>query len=375
MLVREKNSDGGLWRYTCVLMDDGYIDADEIVVGDRITSMGAARSEAADQRGSVQLGKDNSYIDFSTPVTSFGWEYTVTDAAWKLMQSNNQIYGLYPKDMEARKREGMITANLLDLKFKAATDRHIDLWLTYGKASGKFEGAYLDKLTNKPLRLGPGFYEWMKYAKTDYFNPASFSLDWIGNIMTKRWHNNVDPSEREVDFMTGSLGLKWWKKACDAANIKSSLEDFEINNERSGKGFDGMHNGVMINKKQIVGAFFPEFGKVKVHYNSQFDDDKFEKRRYKGYSIRSGEFLALNTGFGNGANSNIYIVKDPNENGFGYGLGLWSPFGATFKNMGMAARWPTTEGTKNQYKMIRDESFTIVVKDPAAIMRLIPAIV
>lgn len=101
---------------------------------------------------------------------------------------------------------------------------------------------------------------------------------------------------------------------------------------------------------------------------------EFEKRRYKGYSIRSGEFIALNTGFGNGADSNIYIVKDPGENGFGYGVGLWSPFGPTLKNTALTGRWPTTEGTKNQYKLIRDEAFTIVVKDPAAIMWLKPAI-
>ena len=374
LLIKSVSPDGNLWEYRVQLTEDGYINANEIVVGDMVTQIGSARGEAADQRGSVHIGKDNSYIEFSTPKTSMGWEFTVTDDAWKSMQQKNQFYALIPQNADERKRDPMITTNLLDMKFMAATDRQIDLWLTYGKGAGKFSGAYLDSLTSKHYKLGPGFYEWMKYSKIDYFNPASFSIEYLANIMTQRWHNNVDPKDRVVDFGTGSLGLKWFADACKRYGIKSSLEDFEVNNEISGNGFDGMHTGVIVNKKQYVGAFLPEFGKIKVHYLPHLDDDKFEKRRYRGYSIRSGEFIALNTGFGNGADSNIYIVKDPEENGFGYGVGLWSPYGATFKNKELVNRWVATEGTKNQYKLIRDESFTVVVKDPAAIMWLKPAI-
>lgn len=375
MLVRSFEPDGNLWEYRVVLTDDGYIDADTISVGDQVHQIGGARGEAADQRANVHMGKDNSYILFSTPMTRFGWEFTVTDKAWKAMQKNDQFYTLVPKDEQGNLAyENRINTNFLDMKFMAATDRQIDLWLTYGKAAAQFAGPYIDEMTQKHLELGPGFYEWMKYAKTDYFNPASFSIDWIGNIMQRRWHNNVPPEERYVDFGTGTLGLKLWHEACNRYGIKSSMEPWNINNETVGKGHDGMHTGVVVNKKQYVGAFLPEFGTVRVHYLPHLDDDKFEKRKYRGYSIRSSEFIALNTGFGNGAKANIYIVKDPNENGFGYGCGLWTPYGPAMRNPKLAQRWPTTENSKNVYKLIRDEGFTIIVKDPYAIMWLKPAL-
>lgn len=372
MLVRSADNDGHLWEYRVVLMDDGYINASEISVGDMVHQIGSARGEAADIRGNVHIGQDNSYILFSTPMTRMGWEFTVTDKAWKAMERKGQMYAMTPTNSKEAAMNPVINASLLDFKFMKATDRMIDLWLTYGKAAGQFAGAYLDQLTKKHLELGPGFYEWMKYAKIDYFNPVSFSIPYIANLMNKRWHNNVPPDQRVVDLGTGTYGLHLFQEACRKYGISSSYENFEINNEKAGSGFDGMHQGVIVNKKQYVGAFLPEFGLIKVHYLPHLDDDKFEKRQYNGYSIRSGEFLALNTGFGNGAEANIYIVKDPNENGFGYGVGLWTPYGPAFKNPNH--RWQATEGTKNQYKLIRDEGFTIVVKDPAAIMWLKPAI-
>lgn len=375
MLVRSMGPDGGLWEYRVVLVEDGYINANDISIGDRIHHIGAARGEAADQRGTVNMGQDNSYIEFSTPMTKFGWEFPVTDLAWKAMQKENQFYTCGPKDADGNwMMDKVITANMLDFKFKASTDRQIDLWLTYGKAAGKFEGAYIDRLTQKAFKLGPGFYEWMKYSMIEYYNPNSFSIEWLANIMTKRWHNNVAIEDRVVDFGTGTLGLTLFHEACARYGIKSSLEPWNINNETMGNGHDGRHTGVMVNKKTYVGAFLPNFGTIKVHYLQHLDDDMMEKARYRGYSIRSGEFIALNTGFGNGAKANIYIVKDPTENGFGYGIGLWTPHGPTFKNAALNGRWPTTEGKKNQYTLIRDEGMTIVVKDPAAIMWLKPAL-
>lgn len=371
MLIRSMNSNGGLWEYRVVLMDEGYINSNDISVGDMVTQIGAARGEAADQRGTVNLGQDNSYIEFRTPKTKMGWEFTVTDVAWKMMKNAGELYAMGPAKDGKLLRDKMITTNMLDLKFMSATDRMIDLWLTYGKSTGKYTGAYLDNMTQKDLKLGPGFYEWMKFSKIDYYNPNSFSIDYLANIMTRRWHNNVAIEDRVVDFGTGTYGLELFHKACAAYGISSSLEPWNINNEQMGTGHDGKHVGVMVNKKTYVGCFLPNFGTIKVHYLAHLDDDQMEKKRYRGYSIRSGEFIALNTGFGNGAKSNIFIAKDPGENGFGYGVGLWTPLGPALKN---SNRWHTTEGTKNIYKLIRDEAFTIVVKDPYAIMWLKPAL-
>lgn len=377
VLVTEAEPDGHLWRYTVKLTGDGYIPEDEISIGDMVHQIGSARGEAADERGSVALQmEDNSYIEFSTPKTSFGWEYTVTDKAWKNMRRNNQFYALEPRvGTRYREYDRMITASMLDFKFLAATDKQIDLWMTYGQSAGHYASWHIDGLTNKHLEFGPGFYEWMRYSNIDYFSPQSFSIDYLGNIMTQRWHNNVPPEDRVVDFGTGTLGLKWFQEACREYGISSSLESFEVNNEIApGGGFDGMHTGVIVNKKQHVGAFLPQFGMIRVHYLPHLDDDKFEKRRYKGYSIRSGEFIALDTGFGNGANSNVYIVKEREGTGFTYGTGLLTPLGSVKNNRSLAGRWTNTEGSKNIYKLIRDEAFTIVVKDPAAIMWLKPAI-
>lgn len=375
LLVMSAGYDGGLWELRVKLTADGYINADEIGVGDGIHQIGAARGEAADVRGNVNLGKDNSYIEFSTPKSSMGWEFTVTDGAWKTMYRNEEMYGLgYSQPDDPKSFQAKITTNMLEMKFMAATDKMIDRWLTYGKSAGKFETPFIDRLTQKAYKLGPGFYEWMKYAKTDYYNQNSFTIEWLANIMAKRWHNNVAPEDRVVDFGTGQYGLKLWEDACQKYGIKSYIENAEMYEQKAGGGFDGKRNAVIINKKQIVGAFLPQFGLIRVHYLPHLDDDQFEKRRYRGYSIRSGEFIALNTGFGDGSKSNIYIVKDDQENGFGYGIGFWSPYGATQKNRSLATRWPCTEGSKNIYKMFRDESMTIVVKDASAIMWLKPAL-
>lgn len=373
LIVTRAGYDGGLWELRVKLTEEGYINADDISIGDRLTQIGAARGEAADVRGSVHLGQDNSYIEFSTPKTKMGWEFTITDGAWKTMNRNNERYGIGDFDKEGNMTKGL-NANMLDFKFLAATDKQIDYWLTYGKSAGKFEGPYIDRLTQKAYKLGPGFYEWMQYAKNEPFNVNSFSIEWLGNIMSKRWHNNIAPENRVVDFGTGSFGLWLWEEACKRYGINSYFTTSDEFEQKAGGGFDGKRNAVILNKKQYVGAFLPQFGLVRVHYLPHLDDDKFEKRRYRGYSIRSGEFIALNTGFGDGSKSNIYIVKDNEENGFGYGLGLWTPHGASFRNKAWASRWPTTEGTKNIYKLIRDEAFTLVVKDPYAIMRLFPAL-
>lgn len=373
LLVTSAGYDGGLWELRVKLTEEGYINADDLSVGDRITQIGAARSEAADVRGSVHLGKDNSYIEFSTPHTKMGWEFTVTDGAWKAMNRAGERYGLGDFDKEGNMTKGL-SANMLDFKFLAATDKQIDHWLTYGKSAGKFEGPYIDQLTQKAYKLGPGFYEWMQYAKNEVYNVNSFSIEWLGNIMSKRWHNNIPPSKRVVDFGTGTFGLQLWEEACKRAGINAYFtmsDEFEMGAESfGGQG----RKGVILNKKQYVGAFLPTFGLVRVHHMPHLDDDQFEKRKFRGFSIRSGEFIALDTGFGDGSKSNIYIIKDREENGFGYGLGLWTPFGASFRNKSWASRWPTTEGTKNIYKLIRDEKFTLVVKDPYAIMRLIPGL-
>ena len=374
LLVRSMGPDGGLWEYRVVLTEDGYINSNEIAIGDRITQIGSARGEAADQRGSVNIGQDNSYLEFSTPFTKFGWEFPVTDLAWKAMQKSGDFYALAPAfDKDNMPQGKVLSASMLDMKFKQETDRQIDLWLTYGKSAGKFEGAYLDRLTQKQFKLGPGFYEWMKYARNEYYSPASFSIEWLANLLSKRWHNNVAIEDRYVDFGTGTLGLTLFHEACAKYSLKSALEPWNINNETSGGGHDGKHTGVVVNKKTYVGAFLPNFGTVRVHYMAQLDDDKFEKRRYRGMSIRSGEFIALNTGFGNGAKANIYIVKDQTENGFGHGIGLWSPIGGVLGS-NENSRWTNTEGKKNQYSIFRDEAFTVVIKDPYAIMRLIPAL-
>lgn len=374
----------GYWKVMVRLTnssDAAYINPEDLYIGAGVTQSGSLRGEAAVERGPVAItGMRDSYIEFNTQKTKMGWEYPVTDKALKSMINNQQFYSVTcsSEDMSFGKNsirrdghgEKMLNANLVDLKFLAATDKQIDLWLAYGQSAGKYSSPILDKMTNKHFEYGPGFYQWMKYASTDYFNPNSVTIDWFANKLDARWHNNVPVEDRVAHFGTGRLGLKIVRNMARRAELDYTDEHFEVNNEIVNKGHDGKRNGVVINKKQIVGIMLPEFGKIMFHHMPHLDDGQFEKGTYKGYSKRSSEFIGLDIGFGKGTDSNIYIVKDKFESGFGIGVGALTPYGKNFKN----SQWLNTEGSANRYKLLRDEAFTIVVKDPQAITWFKPAI-
>jgi hypothetical protein len=366
--------NGGNFLYYFRLLDtnmDSYINFDEIEIGDMVTQIGALRGEGAFERGNVHLGMDNSYILFQTPSTSFGWQMKVTDKAHKRMKH----FALRPTDQEWIKDNGrsLVTTNELEMKFKKVTDQHMDMWLAYGKASDMYAGAYLDNVTASPLDSGPGFYEWMKGATIIDYAIESFSIDLLSNIFSRKWYNNVPKEERFVDLGTGELGLEIVRKAFEKTGRKGVVyETEELNYKRDGRGYDGKRNAIIVNRKQITGTFLDPFGEVRFHHLPFLDDDKIEKRKYRGKSIKSAEFLAMDFGMGSAHEANIFIIKDPEELGFTYGVGLWGPNGAMKgANIG---RYNQTLQKWNGYEMVRDEKQTMVVKDPACIMWLRPAI-
>lgn len=375
-LVRSIEKDGHYWKYNVVLNIeeyDGYIEGRDLRVGDRFTGMGALRGEAAIERASVPIGMNKSFILFKTPPTSFGWQTEVTDKAWKKLKH----YAVRAQSDDAKNLYGndFFTTTMLDMKFKEETDRQIDLWLAYGQSMGVHAGAILDNVTNRYLESGPGFYQWMKYAVQGSYNPETNVIEYLSNLMAKKWHNNVAPEDRVVDFGTGTLGLKLFREAAIKMGLpyQVSVSD-DPNYDVVNKGFDGMHQGIVANKRQITGTYLDTFGKIMVHYLPFLDNDRTEKRKWRGYSIKSGEFLAMDTGLGRGDESNLYIIKDSEEDRMGYGIGAWTPKGSALGNPELSGRYLNTLGSKNAYQILRDAKIALVVKDPQRIMFIKPAI-
>ena len=377
LLVQSIEPAGRGWRYGLVInnMDEGaYIKAGWLRGGLKVHQIGSLRGEAAIERGNVHFGKDDSYIQFYTPPTRMGWQTKVTDDAWKRMNH----YAMRAKTgmgsaWEEEFGSNIFTVSDIDMKFKQKTDRMIDLWLSYGRASGKYAGAYQDGITDRYLQSGPAFYEWAEGANTAWYPIESGSIKYFANTLNRFWHNTVDINDRGVDFVTGSLGILLWQDWCRKADIEMYHGSEELNLGKA-KAFDNKHNGVMINKKQYVGAYIQPFGEVRVHYSPFMDDDRIDPRKYKGYSIRSAEFIALDWGAANAEDANIFIIKDNIESQFTHGIGLWSPQGKVGGVPGLSARYSNTLKKENAYEIIRDEKITMVVKDPMAMLIIKPAI-
>lgn len=366
---------GGIWKYTFKLSDSddlAFITTKMFRVGDKVTQLASLRGEAAIERGNVAIGMDNSYIEYTIPATKTGWSMKVTDDAWLGMDK----FRITPKDanwIDDKGNNQPITVNMLELKFMQATDKMIDFQLLYGRSSKQWAGLFLDGMTHRPINAGPMFFEWMEGANEAFYSITGGSLNFLKNLFSRMWDNTVEIEDRGVDVYTGQLGIDVFERWCIKAEKPHILPTEDLNIKRT-KGYDSKHIGTMIGRRQYTGTFVNPFGEIRVHYMKFLDDKRIETRLYNGHSIRGAEMLVFDYGLGKGDEANIYINQDiTGTNGFGYGLGLYSPIGPVFRNPSIASRYPSTLGSENAYEMIRDEKFTMIMRDPKCLIHIKPA--
>lgn len=303
-------------------------------------------------------------------MTRMGWEMKITDVA----QMSSRNYRLSPKDkdMKSSSYSGFqedILWNTLEMKFMSATNRQLDMWLTYGKSSGAFAGRFLDGMTEKPLQTGPGLFEFMGSSWTHDFQVDSITLDLFGEFLPTVWDDKVPIEDRITDIYTGKGGLIKWQKMCAAADVAGILRMPDLEYGKEDPLFKG-RNGVALNAKQYRAVFIEPFGLIRVHHLPFFDSELVETRKYKNLPITSYQYVIFNYGYGDGRSANIYILNNDQVEQYGYVVGTWGPLGKTLNS---GNRFNTGNGRENAYYLVRDAMVGMVVKDPSYMIWFRPA--
>ena len=115
--------------------------------------------------------------------------------------------------------------------------------------------------------------------------------------------------------------------------------------------------------KQYRAFYIEPFGLVRFHHLPMLDSTTMDTRKLNGLPLQSYEYLIMNDGRGDGREDNIYVLRNEEESQYLYSTGLWTPTGAAAKN-GNAQKYHNGMGNENAYKIIREETVGMVVKDP-----------
>lgn len=373
MFTSEPEVDGQVYKYELVILTDNpkdFLRPDDLEIGTSAMQIGSIIGEGTAKRGNVHFAEGETFLDFEVPMTRMGWEMKITDVA----QMSSRNYRLSPKDkdMKSSSYSGFqedILWNTLEMKFMSATNRQLDMWLTYGKSSGAFAGRFLDGMTEKPLQTGPGLFEFMGSSWTHDFQVDSITLDLFGEFLPTVWDDKVPIEDRITDIYTGKGGLIKWQKMCAAADVAGILRMPDLEYGKEDPLFKG-RNGVALNAKQYRAVFIEPFGLIRVHHLPFFDSELVETRKYKNLPITSYQYVIFNYGYGDGRSANIYILNNDQVEQYGYVVGTWGPLGKTLNS---GNRFNTGNGRENAYYLVRDAMVGMVVKDPSYMIWFRPA--
>lgn len=374
LLVRSVEPDGQFWRYEFKLLTDEYKASFPITYinnGDRVIQIGSLIGESTVERGNINFGEGDTFLEFEINMTRMGWQMKVTDDAW--YAANH--FRLRPKCADGTVDESApgILYNTLDMKFERAVNRQIDLWLTYGRSAGRFAGRFLDGLTEKDLKAGPGIYEFFESSYIYDYNVDGGNVEIFTEFLPPLWNDKVDPEDRIVEIFTGTGGLTLWDKWMRAADIEGVVHSEDWNYEKETARFKG-RTGVGLNAKDYVSYHIKPFGKIIVRYLPFLDSELIESRKYKNLPITSYEFLIFNFGYGDGRDSNVYILENDTYKQYGYTAGTWTPKGRRLGNPAAASFAYSANPHENAYWYIYETMVGLVVKDPGYLVWYRPAL-
>ena len=367
LLVKsEPVPDGNAYIYDVVLFTDNprdYLRPEDLELGTRLLQIGSLIGESTINRGNIYFGEGKTFIDFEVPMTRMAWEMKITDEA----QMASKNYRLESRqDAGAATYQGPgpqpdILWSTLEMKFMAKTNKMKDLWLTYGRSAGQFSGRFLDGMTENELYAGPGLFEFLESSYVYDYPINGFNLDLFSEFLPTVWNDKVPIEERVTHIYTGTGGLLLWQKACQAADIYGTMQTPELNYGTEEALFQG-RKGVALGAKQYRALFIEPFGKVVVHYLPFLDAEIVETRKYKNLPITSYQFIIFNYGYGDGRDSNVYILRNEQAEQYGYSVGTWGPLGGTLKQ---GNRFHVGNGKENAFYYIHETMFGLIVKDPS----------
>lgn len=366
LLIKSHPSGKGMETlYDVALVDpDQTIDEDWINAGMMIKAqIGSLSGEAQIDGGNVHWTSGNSFIEFEVPMTSMRWDMKITNKAWMAAQH----FKLNPLHKPFQDITGNMPVSFgsYDAKFKQVTDKQLDLWLAWGRAAARYSSPHQDNLTENALITGPAWYQYLESATQLYYNPYSNIIEFLRKMIPPTWNDRVPIGDRILDVYTGSAGLIQVQKAGEELDNKGHvIQTAELNytTEKS-FGTDG-RNAVAIGAKQYRAFYIEPFGMVRFHYLPFLDSTTVDTRKHNGYPYSSYEYIVFNDGRGDGREDNIYISRNAEDSGYTYMCGTWTPTGHISHN-GNASKYPTGLGAEKAFKIIRDETVGMVIKDPS----------
>lgn len=368
LVQSEPSPEGEYWVYDVMIWGnpkDYFVQEDLAEGRTRLMQTGSLIGESTINRGNIYFGEGSTKIEFEVPMTRMGWQMKITDNA-QMLSTNYRLVDNY--NDEANKKPDILW-NSLEMKFMAATNRQVDLWLTYGRSAGQYSSRFLDGMTEKPLFAGPGLFEFMESSIVNDYPINAFTLELFTEFLPTVWQDKVDIESRITHIYTGTGGLLLWQKACKESDVEGVMQTEDLNYVSEAALFPG-RKGVTIGAKQYRAIFIEPFGKVIVHYLPFLDSELIETRRYKNLPITSYQFIIFNYGYGDGKDANIYLMKNSQVEQFGYSVGTWGPLGGTLKQ---GNRFHTGNGLENAFLYIHETMFGMVVKDPSYMLWYRPA--
>lgn len=367
LISSHPDPDGSSYIYEAKLLNSEYsafFPIEYLQAGTRLLQIGSLIGEATVERGNIHFGGGEAFVEFEVPMTRMGWQMKVTDEA-QMAADHFKLREKNPDQTINEDKPGFLYSTL-DMKFEKAVNRQIDLWLTYGRSASQFAGKFLDGLTERDLKAGPGLYEYFESSFIYDFDPENSNIDIFRNFLPSLWNDKVDPADREVTIYTGTGGLILWDKWCREADIEGVVQSEEYNYSDEESRFAGK-KGIGIGRKEYISFFIQPFGKVTVKYLPFLDSELIDSRKHNGLPYSSYEFIIFNFGYGEGDAANIYVMNNESYKQYGYLGGTWTPLGARLGgNPSLVNRFAYSQNpSENAYYYIYEAMVGLVVKDPS----------
>lgn len=374
LLIRSHpEPDGYSYVYEVVLHEcdlNGFFPIEYLQTGTRILQIGSFIPESTVERGNIHFSDGEAYVEFEIPMSRMGWQMKVTDEAY--MAASHFKMKERCDDGSINEDRPAILYNTLDMKFERAVNRQKDLWLTYGRSTGRFASQFLDGLTEREINAGPGLYEYMESAFTYDFDVENDNIDIFRKFLPSLWNDKVDPNDRDVTVYTGTGGLILWDKWCREADIKGVLNTEEWNYTKETPRNPG-RIGIGVNAQEYITYHIKPWGKITVKYMPFLDSELIDTRRYEGLPYSSYEFFIFNFGYGEGDSSNINIVENDTYKNMGYMCGNFTPLGFRGGMNQSAMNFAYSQNpAENAFYYKYECMIGLVVKDPSYIVHYRP---
>ena len=334
---------------------NAFFPQELLAAGLRWMKTGSFIGEAQVNRGSIQFTDANPYLEFEVPMSSMGWELSITDKAHR--KSKNLRFSPV-SDQNTERKPNELLLNSYEAKFIAQTEFEKDYWSTYGRSADR---NILDGVTERHLEIGPGFFEFMEEGNVFDYPMYGGSYEQFTNWLQMIWHDRVDPSMRNIEVWTGTGGLRLWQKWGDQVfNGSRILKTPEYFLGKTG-AYAENRNGLELNKAQWRTIYTEPFGSITVNYLPLLDNTVVNpvKDRFN-LPLSSYEFIVMDYGLGQGPDSNILFLKQDESEVYTYLCGTHTPAGPL--NEKTSGRFVHDRKAK-EFSLIHDIVTGMLIKD------------